>query len=130
VKKTCLPTTSLYQCGCDSAITIVKALRDNDPAENCDSRDDVYASNDNPALGDANCDDGSAYDDDIDKGDNPVTCASDDDDKMLQHHMAKTTVDRNKSQGVSSKRTIKITGNNDIIHICINVIIIMLSLLL
>ena len=57
--------------------------------------------NDNPALGDANRDDGSADDDDIDKGDNPVTCASDDDDKMLQHHMAKTTVDRNKSQGRS-----------------------------
>ena len=107
----------IYQCGCDSAITIVKALRDNDP-DNYGSRDDVDASNDNPALGDANNDDGTADDDDIDKGDNSVTCASDDDDdKILRHHMAKTTVDRNKSQGVSSKRTIKITGNNDIILI-------------
>ncbi len=102
----------IYQCGCDSVITIVKALRDNDPY-NYGSRDDVDASNDNPALGDTNDDDGTADDDDIDKGDNPVTCASDDDDKMLRHHMAKTTVDRNKSQGVSSKRTIKITGNNN-----------------
>ena len=107
----------IYQCGCDSAITIVKALRDNVP-DNNGSRDDVDASNDNPALGDANNDDGTADDDDIDKGDNSVTCASeDDDDKILRHHMAKTTVDRNKSQGISSKRTIKITGNNDIILI-------------
>jgi hypothetical protein len=119
----------IYQCGCDSAITIVKSLRDNDP-DIYGSRDDVDASNDNPALGDANYDDGSADDDD-DKGDNPVTCASDDDDKILRHHMAaKTTVERNKSQEVSSKRNIKIPGNNDIILICINVIIIMLSLLL
>ena len=108
----------IYQCGCDSAITIVTALRDNVPDDNNGSRDDVDASNDNPALGDANNDDGTADDDDIDKGDNSVTCASDDDDdKILRHHMAKTTVDRNKSQGVSSKRTIKITGNNDIILI-------------
>jgi hypothetical protein len=119
----------IYQCGFDSAITVVKALRDNDP-DNYGSRDDVDASNDNPALGDANYDDGSTDDDD-DKGDNPVTCASDDDNKILRHHMAaKTTVERNKSQEVSSKRNIKIPGNNDIILICINVIIIMLSLLL
>ena len=118
----------IYQCGCDSAITIVKSLRDNDP-DIYGSRDDVDASNDNPALGDANYDAGSADDDD--KGDNPVTGASDDDDKILRHHMAtKTTVERNKSQEVSSKRNIKIPGNNDIILICINVIIIMLSLLL
>ena len=33
----------IYQCGCDSAITIIKALRDNDLADNSGSRDDVDA---------------------------------------------------------------------------------------
>jgi len=93
----------IYQRGCDSTITVVKALRG---SNNDDFGGDDDTGNNNPAVGDAN-DDRNSVDDDRDSiaGDNPpVTYISgDEDDGKLQHSMAKTTSDRNKSQGVSKK---------------------------
>ena len=94
----------IYQRGCDSAITVIKALR---CSYNDDFGGDDDNSNNNPAVGDAYGDRNSVNcDRDGIVGDNPLVTyiSGDDDDGKLQRSMAKTTSDDcNKSQGVSKK---------------------------
>ena len=89
----------IYQRGCDSAITVVKALPG---SNNDDFGGDNDISNNNPAVGDANDDRNSV---DCDRDGNPLVTyiSGDDDDGKLQRSMAKTTSDCNKSQGLSKK---------------------------
>ena len=89
----------IYQRGCDSAITVVKALPG---SNNDDFGGDNDISNNNPAVGDANDDRNSV---DCDRDGNPLVTyiSGDDDDGKLQRSMAKTTSDCNKSQELSKK---------------------------